>query len=48
MPKIEHGGFHEAFVTYNGGLKHLLPMKGRLKTLNLSMNLVNAADLKLV
>ena len=48
MPKVEHVGFHEAFVTYESGLKHLLPMKGRLKTLDLSMSLVNAADLELV
>lgn len=48
MPKVEHVGFHEAFVTYDGGFKHLLPMKGRLKTLDLSMSLVNAADLELV
>ncbi len=48
MPKVEHVGFHEAFVTYESGLKHLLPMKGRLKTLDLSMSLVNAADLDLV
>jgi hypothetical protein len=48
MPKVEHVGFHEAFVTYDGGLKHLLPMKGRLKTLDLSMSLVNADDLELV
>ena len=47
MPKVEHVGFHEAFVTYESGLKHLLPMKGRLKTLDLSMSLVNAADLEL-
>lgn len=48
MPKVEHVGFHEAFVTYDGGLKHLLSMKGRLKTLDLSMSLVNAADLERV
>lgn len=48
MPKVEHVGFHEAFVTYEGGFKHLLPMKGRLKTLDLSMSLINAADLELV
>lgn len=48
MPKVEHVGFHEAFVTYDGGFKHLLPMKGRLKTLDLSMSLVNADDLELV
>jgi len=48
MPKVEHVGFHEAFVTYEGGFKHLLPMKGRLKSLDLSMSLINTADLELV
>jgi hypothetical protein len=48
MPKVEHVGFHEAFITYESGFKHLLAMKGRLKTLDLSMSLVNAADLELV
>jgi hypothetical protein len=48
MPKVEHVGFHEAFVTYEGGLKHLLPMKGHLKTLDLSMSLINASDLELM
>lgn len=48
MPKVEHVGFHESFVTYEGGFKHLLAMKGRLKTLDLSMSVVNAADLELV
>jgi len=48
MPKVEHVGFHESFVTYEAGFKHLLPLKGRLKTLDLSMSLVNAADLERV
>lgn len=48
MPKVTHVGFQEAFVTYEGGFEHLLPMKGRLKTLDLSMSLVNAVDLKRV
>ncbi len=48
MPKVEHVGLQEAFVTYEGGFKHLLAMKGRLKTLDLSMSLINAADLELV
>ncbi len=48
MPKVEHVGFHEAFITYEGGFKHLLPMKGRLKSLDLSMSLINAADLELL
>ena len=46
MPKVEHVGLHESFVTYQGGFEHLLPMKGRLKSLDLSMSLVNAADLQ--
>jgi hypothetical protein len=48
MPKVEHIGFHESFVTYEAGFKHLLPLKGRLKTLDLSMSLINAADLERV
>ena len=48
MPKVTHVGFQEAFVTYEGGFKHLLPMKGRLKELNLTMSVVNDADLKQV
>jgi hypothetical protein len=48
MPKVTHVGFQEAFVTYEGGFEHLLPMKGRLKTLELSMSVVNADDLKRV
>lgn len=48
MPKVEHVDFQEAFVTYEGGLRQLLPMKGRLRTLDLSMSLINAADLSLV
>jgi hypothetical protein len=48
MPKVEHVGFQEAFVTYEGGFKHLLAMKGRLKTLDLSMSLINTPDLERV
>jgi len=48
MPKVTHVGFQEAFVTYEGGFQHLLPMKGRLKTLDLSMSVVNVDDLKRV
>ena len=48
MPKVEHVGFHESFITYEDGFKHLQGMKGRLKTLDLSMSLVNAADLERV
>lgn len=48
MPKVERVGFHESFVTYEGGLKYLLAMKGQLKVLDLSMSLVNAADLALL
>lgn len=46
MPKVTHVGFQEAFITYDGGFKHLLAMKDRLQELNLSMSLVNDADLK--
>jgi hypothetical protein len=38
----------QSFVTYEAGFKHPLPLKGRLKTLDLSMSLVNAADLERV
>ena len=38
----------QSFVTYETGFKHPVPLKGRLKTLDLSMSLVNAADLELV
>jgi hypothetical protein len=48
MPKVTQVGFQEAFITYEGGFKHLLAMKGRLKTLDLSMSVVNADDLKRV
>ena len=46
MPTVTYVGFQEAFVTYDGGFKHLLAMKDRLKELNLSMSVVNDADLK--
>ncbi|TVP96776.1 MAG: hypothetical protein EA381_16620 [Planctomycetaceae bacterium] len=45
MPKVTHVGFQEAFVTYEGGFRHLLPMKRRLKTLDLSMSVINDDDL---
>lgn len=48
MPKVTRVGFQEAFITYEGGFEHLLSMKGRLKTLDLSMSVVNADDLKRV
>jgi hypothetical protein len=34
----------QSFVKYEAGFKHPVPLKGRLKTLDLSMSLVNAAD----
>ena len=46
MPKVTHVGFQEAFITYEDGFKHLLAMKDRLQELNLSMSVVNDADLK--
>ncbi len=48
MPKAERVGFHEAFITYEGGFSHLAAMRGRLKTLDLSMSLINTADLELL
>jgi hypothetical protein len=48
MPKVTHVGFQEAFITYDGGFEHLLPMKGRLKNLDLTMSVVNEDDLKRV
>ena len=48
MPKVEQVGLHEAFVTDDGGFKHCLWMKGRIKTLDLSMSLINTADLQRV
>ncbi|QDV30468.1 hypothetical protein Spb1_24020 [Planctopirus ephydatiae] len=48
MPKVTHVGFQEAFITYEGGFEHLLALKGRLKTLDLSMSVVNDADMKRV
>jgi hypothetical protein len=38
----------QSFVTYESGFKHPVPPKGRLETFDLSMSLVNAADLELV
>lgn len=48
MPKVTRVGFQEAFVTYESGFQYLLPMQGRLKTLDLSMSVVNVEDLKRV
>jgi len=48
MPKLTRVGFHEAVVSYDNGFKHLAPMKGRLKELDLSMSLVSTADLEKV
>jgi len=48
MPKVTRVGFQEAFITYDDGFKHLAPMKGRLRELDLSMSVVNEDDLKRV
>lgn len=48
MPKVIQVAFQEAFITYEGGFRHLLPLKGRLKVLDLSMSLSNPADLQRV
>lgn len=48
MPKVTRVGFGEAFITYESGFRHLLPMRGRLKELDLTMSVVNQDDLKRV
>lgn len=45
IPHLTDLGFHEAFVTYEAGFRHLKPLKGRLKSLDLTMTLVNDEDL---
>jgi hypothetical protein len=44
LPKLERLGLHETFVTYDGGLKHLAGLKGRLKAVSFKMALVLPAD----
>lgn len=39
-------GFFEAVVPYQDGLSHLAPLKGRLKSIDLSMSVVSDADLQ--
>lgn len=46
MPKLTHIGFQESFITYENGFEYLKPLKGRLKSLDLTMSVVNEDDLK--
>jgi len=46
MPKVKRVRFGESFVTYDDGLALLVPLKGRLEELDLSMSVVNDADLE--
>jgi hypothetical protein len=46
LPKLKRLGLHETFVTYDGGLKHLAPLKGRLESLSLKASLVLPADVE--
>lgn len=44
LPKLKRLGIHETFVTYDGGLKHLAPLKGRLESVSFKGALVLPAD----
>lgn len=46
MPKVKRVAFGECFVTYDDGLALLAPLKDRLTQLDLSMSVVNDADLE--
>jgi hypothetical protein len=46
LPKLQRLGLHETFVTYDGGLKHLAALKGRLKFVSFKMALVLPADVE--
>lgn len=46
MPKVKRVRFGESFVTYDEGLALLAPLKDRLTELDLSMTVVNDADLE--
>ena len=45
IPQLTHVGFHECYVTYEGGFALLAPLKGQLVQINLSMSLASQADL---
>ena len=46
LPKLKRLGIHETFVTYEGGLKHLQPQKGRLESVSFKGALVLPADVE--
>jgi len=46
LSKLQRLGLHETFVTYDGGLKHLAGLKGRLKSVSFKMALVLPADVE--
>ena len=45
IPHLTHVGFHECYVTYEGGFALLAPLKGQLVQIDLSMSLASQADL---
>jgi hypothetical protein len=46
IPKLKRLALEETFLTYEGGLKHLAPLKGQLQALSLKWSLVLPADLE--
>lgn len=46
LPKLKRLGLHETYLTYDGGLKHLAPLKGRLETVSFKGALVLPADVE--
>ncbi len=46
LPNLTQASFKEAYVSYENGLDHLEPMAGQLKSIDLRMNVVSAADLE--
>jgi len=46
LPKLQHIGMVETFVTYKDGFEHLKKFKGQLKSVNLRQSLVLPADLE--
>lgn len=45
IPNLTQVGFKECYVTYAGGLALLVPLKGKLTEIDLSMSLASADDL---
>lgn len=46
LPRLRRLGLHETFLTYDGGLKHLAPLRGRLEWVSFKLALVLPADLE--